>query len=92
MGKKCAACRRRLSYSNFHTDLRRPDKLYSSCKKCSRAATRKYYERNSEKCNASARKWYRKNKKYVKEYSKQYRLRNFKKRKLSAIEAGEGQI
>lgn len=82
MRKKCAACERTLSHSSFYPDRRRPDKLYSSCKYCTRSVARKHYAKNKKKLIAATRKWRSKNREHLQQYSKKYRKKFFKQRKL----------
>lgn len=57
--KKCSKCGVRKALGEFHRDKRAKDGLYSSCKNCHRAKTKRYYEENREEVRKKQREYQR---------------------------------
>lgn len=93
--KKCTCCGEiKLTSTDFHSDIKSKDGLYTQCKDCVKISTKKYLEHNREKNKESCKNRYQLNKKEYHarnkewiennkdkhlKYQKEYRIENKEK-------------
>lgn len=68
--KVCTKCGETKSVDAFYKDKRARDGLYSSCRACSDARHRAYYEENFERVREYHKKWYKENFEKAREYKR----------------------
>lgn len=70
--KICNKCKESKSICFFGKNNSRKDKINTICKNCDRLKSKKYREKNKEKCSQSQKKFYEKNKERQSTYNKEY--------------------